>query len=298
MIKIKSLTPAQKKRSVTVLGFFDGVHKGHEMLIAAAKNKAENIGAMTAVFTFSDLPTKQASGERIFTESERESVFASLGVDRVYTADFESVRNMDAKTFVNEVLVNEIHTRVAFCGENFKFGKGAAYGFSDLKESMECFGGEAFFISELSFGERKISTSVIKNLISEGDISLANSLLCCDFFIESEVERGRGVGKALGFPTLNQKIGNGKIKPKSGVYKSRVLCEKNEYSAITNIGSCPTFREREIHAESFVLDKDVDFYGKNVRVYLEEFVRDEIKFESAELLARQIKKDIEYIRGK
>ncbi len=296
VLSVKNLSGDSIGESVAVLGFFDGVHKGHEALIGSARKKADELKLSLAVFTFSSLPTKRHSESRILTEAERDGVFSSLGVDLVYTVDFEAVRNMDGRDFVKNVLIDRADIAIAFCGENFRFGRGAKCAFDDLKREMQKAGRDAFSVPELSLQGEKISTGKIKEMIISGDITLANSLLSCGFFIENTVVHGLGLGKRLGFPTVNIEIADEKIKPKSGVYKSLAVCEGKEYKAITNIGKCPTFNERKIHAESFILDESVDLYEKNVRIFLQEFIREEIKFESAELLSEQIKKDIEKAR--
>jgi riboflavin kinase/FMN adenylyltransferase len=297
MLKIKDLTGKGVDSTVTVLGFFDCIHRGHESLIKNAKEYAEKTGAAVSVFTFEILPTKHKHSSRILRSDEREELLLSLGVDKIYTADFEDVKNMDANTFVNEILIGKIGTRAAFCGENFHFGKGAKYTFSDLKEEMAKAGADAFSVAELCFENSKISSSDIKDLISNGKIKLANSLLFERFFIENDAVRGRGVGRTLGFPTVNLEIQSDKIKPRCGVYKSTVRIASSDYPAITNVGSCPTFDLRPVHLESYILEGELSQSIGRVRVYLEDFLRDEVKFENAELLKKQIKKDIETIRG-
>ena len=297
MLKVKNLTNKNSAECVCAIGFFDGIHKGHESLILTAKKEAQRRATALAIFTFSTLPTKDMSDKRLFTECERDEGLLALGVDTVFTVDFEDVRNMDAHRFVSEVLIERVNAVSVFSGEGFRFGRGAAYGFSDLKNEMRLYKRNAHATPELTFENEKISTRKIKELLLRGKIALANSLLNTDFFIENTVVHGKGVGRVLGFPTLNLKIQENKLKPKSGVYKSLVVCENESYEAISNVGSCPTFNESEIHLESYVLNGNPDFYGKRVRVYLKDFIREERKFESREALINQIKKDIESLKG-
>ena len=125
MLSMKQITDSGKKESVVVLGFFDGVHRGHKRLIEKAREKASELSLPLAIFTFSSLPTKQESNFRILTENERDSVLLELGVDKIYTADFTAVKDMSPIEFVKTVLIDKIHTRAAFSGANFRFGRGA-----------------------------------------------------------------------------------------------------------------------------------------------------------------------------
>lgn len=295
MLKIRSQYDTHGD-CVAVLGYFDGIHAGHKKLICEAAALAKSLSLPLAVFTFSSLPTKDKSERRLLTREERAEVFFSLSVSVIYEIDFDDVKDMDAESFVKEILIRKMRTRVAFCGKSFRFGRGAEYTAEDLKSELERHGAALKTVEETELSGRKISSSEIKKYVEEGEIEKANSLLCEPYFIDSVIVRGRGVGRKLGFPTLNIDIPSEKIILKNGVYKSQVLCEKKSYPALTNVGSCPTFKERKIHAESFIPDFEGDLYGKRVRIYFLEFLRDEKKFESKEALIIQIKEDIERAR--
>ena len=281
---------------VTVLGFFDGIHIGHKKLISEARAKAQELSLKTAVFTFASLPTKDNSERRILTSDERCDLLLALGVDAVYESGFEDVKDMDAESFVKEILIEKMHTRAAFCGKSFKFGRGAKYTCDDMRCELERYGAALYTVDEEAVSDKKISSSEIKKYIENGEIERANSLLCEPYFISSTVIHGRGVGRKLGFPTVNADIPVGKVVLKNGVYKSKIVCEGKEYDALTNVGSCPTFKKRKIHTESFMPDFEGDLYEKNIRIYFLEFLRDEIKFENEKRLISQIKEDIERAR--
>ena len=138
---------------------------------------------------------------------------------------------------------------------------------------------------------KPISSSYIKELLASGDVKEANKLLGSPYFFSSTVERGDGRGHTLGFPTVNSDIGSKADVIKRGVYRSAVLIENELYPALTNVGSCPTFRERPAHAESFIFDFDGELYGKSIKVYLIEYLREERRFSDAESLKTQINID-------
>lgn len=286
----------QNQPCVCALGFFDGVHKAHAALLKKAREKADELGIPLTVFTFSSLPTKDKAKARLLTQAEREELLLSLGVDRIYTVDFSDVCNMSAREFVQEILVGRLDTRVAFSGEDFKFGKGGVTDASELRALMRELGRDALTIKEVSIDGRKISSSDIKALIAKGDVKGASTLLSRPYFVSGTVEHGRRVGRRLGYPTLNTAFSEGKLIPKRGVYKSSVYCDGKAYRAITNVGTCPTFDERELHAESFLLDECGELYGREVKVYFLDFIRDEMKFESADTLSRQITEDVNKIK--
>ncbi len=295
-MNIKYLSDKQGDENVVALGCFDGIHKGHAKLILSAKKTAVALGVPLSIFTFASLPTKSHGDKKILSDSERSSLLTEMGVDRIYEFEFEKIKDMDAETFVNDVLIKNLHTRAAFCGETFRFGKNASYDKNDLSDQLSKHNKEAFFVKDELDENEKISSSAIKKLLTESKIKEANSLLYVPYFIESSVVHGRGVGKKLGFPTLNTEIDERKLPLKNGVYKTEIFCDGATYKSITNIGICPTFEERTLHAESFIFDFDGDLYGKKVRIYFLDFIREEVKFEFEEQLIEQVKKDIEIAR--
>lgn len=297
MFSLKQITDKDKEESVVVLGFFDGVHRGHKRLIEKAREKASELSLPLAIFTFSSLPTKYGSDFRILTEDERDGVLAELGVDKIYTANFAAVKDMSAEEFVKTVLIDKLHTRVAFSGSDFRFGMGARGSFCDLKAEMIKNGADAFCIDEVVVSGEKISSSKIKELLKRGFIREANALLTLPYFLDGTVVKGRGVGKSLGFPTVNCDIPSEKAILKNGVYRTKIICGEESYDALTNVGACPTFEERQIHAESFLLDFDGDFYTKRVRIVFLDFLREEVKFENHNMLIEQIKKDVQTSKG-
>lgn len=297
-MKIYSYTPGQKTdgKRVTALGFFDGVHLGHRALIARAKRVAEENGIPMAVFTFSSESFGKKGTGRIYSTEEKLEIIEKLGADEVIIADFSSVMNISAKDFVLGTLTGELGTVFSVCGADFRYGKGAEGDAQLLARLMREGGGDCVIVSDETLNGKKVSTTAIKDFLRAGDMQTANALLGEPLFVSGVVERGLGLGKSLGFPTVNTPLGAKSEFLRRGVYRSEAEIDGVRKSSITNLGSCPTVGEREIHLESYILDGTGDIYGKKIKIFLLEFLRDEKRFESKNDLIMQINVDINRIK--
>lgn len=284
-------------KRVVALGFFDGVHKGHRALLKRAKDAADRAGLPLAVFTFpaeSAMPGKQDS--RIYTTEQKLFLLKELAVDEIILADFTSVMNIDAPDFVKSSLISDMAAEIAVFGDDYRFGK-CAKGSPELliKLLTEAKRGYIMLPEERIFGER-VSSTAIRQHLKLGDMERANAMLGSPYFISGRVEHGLGKGHSFGFPTVNTALSEGGIALRRGVYRTSVRIDNEEAAAITNVGICPTVSERELHAETYILDREVDLYGKDVQILFYEFLREEKKFSTAEELIMQIKVDIEKVR--
>lgn len=277
---------------VLALGFFDGVHKAHRALIGSAKAEAVKNGLPLVVFTFSAESTSlKPESLRLFTDKEKQSELASLGTDVALIFSFKLIKNIAAEDFIEEILVKKLNTHTAFCGFNFRFGKNASGDATLLRSKMQALGKATVIMPELKEGEREISSSAIRELLSEKKFRDATRLLGKPFFADGKVLHGLGLGKKLGFPTVNLEFTSEKFPLPTGVYFTAVKIGNGLYPSITNFGVCPTFEKREIHAETFIFNFDKNIYGEEIRLYFIEFIRDEIKFSSENDLIMQINID-------
>lgn len=279
------------RECVIAIGFFDGVHIAHRELIRTAVTEAKRLSLPIGVFTFKDSGSIKNNTARLYSDAEKEALISSLGVDFTVFADFESVKALSKDEFIDDVLIRDFGCRVAVVGYNFRFGKGASGDADYLNNSLYKKGRECIVKEEITSLGRAISSSYIKELIGDGRIEEANKFLGSPYFFSSTVERGDGRGHTLGFPTVNSDIGSKADVIKRGVYRSAALIGGRLYSALTNIGTCPTFPERALHAESFIFDFDGELYGKSIKVYLIEYLREERRFSDAESLKMQISID-------
>ena len=205
--------------------------------------------------------------------------------------DFAAIKDMTAEEFVKKILIDELNCEVAVAGYNFRFGKGALGDAEALARLMHACGGEAVIREEITDAGLPVSSTRIRDLLARGDMREAARLLGLPYYIKGRVEKGRGNGRTLGFPTVNMALSPGGVPLRRGVYRSVTRIDGVLHASLTNVGTCPTFPERETHAETYILDFSGDLYGKDVRVYLIDFMREEIAFSSPDELKMQINID-------
>ena len=270
------------------LGYFDGVHVGHRELISLLVREARAKGLSPYVLTFADSLSKTKKTQSIiYNTEEKIKIFSSLGVEGVIVTDFSSISGLSPESFIGDVLVDSLGVELAISGYNFRFGKGAAADSLALVELMEKAGKSAIILSEQKIDGKPLSATVIRDLISEKRLEEATRMLGLPYAIEGEVERGLGLGKAYGFPTVNLPLR--RTSPLStGVYRTAVIIDGRAYTGVTNVGSCPTVSEREIHTETLIADFEGDLYGKTVRIYSLGYLREEKRFDSIEELRDRI----------
>ena len=284
-------------RRVVALGFFDGVHLGHRAILCAARKRADELSVPCAVFTFySESQSVKKSTARLYSTKTKLELLESCGIDEVIIADFDEVRGLSPEGFVADLLTGELGCISAVVGRDFRFGHRAAGDAAMLSELMTMCGGEVIIADDVMMGECKISTTEIKKRMRDGELELANEMLGVPYFLDATVQHGRGVGRTLGFPTVNCQLDGRENLLKHGVYVSKIVTRGGTYPALTNVGICPTFDARPEHAEAFILDFDGDVYGERVRLILTSFLRPELRFDTPEALREQINRDINKVK--
>ncbi len=268
------------------LGTFDGLHRGHLAVIRAAR--AGEQGLEAGVFTFSKSPSGAPS---ILTPGDKEKLLKAVGVEKTYTVDFSQVRDISAEDFVRRVLIERCKARRLCCGVDFRFGKGAAGDAALLCRLCEEAGVELTVVPPVLEGGEKISSTRIRAAVERGDIPLANRLLGRPFGFSSEVIHGNHIGSGLGTPTINQAIPEDFVLPPFGVYASWARVDGKLYYGVTNIGVKPTVGSDRVLSETWMPEFSGDLYGRNVRLFLLEFIRSERKFGSLEELKAEIQKN-------
>ena len=276
---------------VIALGFFDGVHAAHRKILKEASLQAQKRGLPFGIFTFSAESDIKSNTRRLYTTEERLGIIDGLGADFAVVAGFGEIRGFGARDFVGEVLIKGLDASVAVAGYNFRFGNGREGNGASLSALMKEYGRETLIIDEIRIAEREVSSTVIRGLIEDGRIKEANGLLGLPYFLSGEVVHGKAKGRNLGFPTVNTALSEKKIIPKPGVYRSLLQCEGKLYNAVTNIGTCPTLGEREMHSETHLIDFSGDLYGRVARIFLLDFLREEKLFANEKELIMQINID-------
>lgn len=281
------------------LGFFDGVHIGHAALMNKTKERAEKLGVSPSVLTFDVHPDNLVFNkevELINGASGRESIIKKLfGIDEVVFIHFNQyMMHMEWEQFV-EVLIKELNIVWLVVGHDFRFGYKGRGTAKLLKEYCEAHGLGCDIIEAVKKDGVIVSSTIIRELIANGEIEKANELLGHPHMLTDTVRAGYHLGTSMGAPTINMKFPEGVLIPKHGVYAAKVYLEDgSEHMCVTNIGVRPTFGEQNsVSVESFILGFSGDLYGNKVRLELYSFLREEKKFESAEKLSAQIKLDAE-----
>lgn len=289
------------KSSCLALGFFDGVHPGHQKVILDALKKAEKYNTTSTVVTFSEHPRSVLSKSRpemISSLEERLNLFESLNVQSVVVLDFdENFAKMTAKEYLENILIKNLNPKSITIGYNHKFGGDKAGNDKFLKEYGRKYGFEISIVSPVKKDNHVISSSVIRKFILNGDVVSAENFLGRAFKIKGKVVHGKHLGRELGFPTANLDLPDELIIPKTGVYEGLAKIDSKVYDSVINVGKRPTVDNLEKDlVEVHILDFNRDIYGKILEVSFSKRIRREKKFNSREELKIQIKKDCEVIR--
>lgn len=273
------------------LGFFDGVHLGHRAVIKSAVNFAKQNGNKSAVITFSDHPCCYFRGicpKYLLTREQRKKKIQELGVDYLYELDFENISNLTAYDYLQDVLINYFTPNSISTGWNHNFGCQKSGDTKLLRDNAKNFGYKYFEICPQKFDNEIISSTVIRKLISNGDIEKANKMLGYKFTITGEIIKGNQIGRTIGFATANIVYPPELITIPYGVYS----VETNFGHGIANFGTRPTLNGSNATLEVHILNFNEDIYGENIIVKFNRKIRDEKKFNSLDELKKQIENDI------
>ena len=284
---------AESRGSAVALGYFDGIHKGHQAVLGKALEYARENDLIPTVLLFDIHPRKLVSGNvppMLMSEEKKRRILTEMGFT---IAEFDFRRGIDytPEEFAQRVLIGKLGAKALSCGYDYRYGKGGKGNAQTLREFFEPLGVKVFTHEPVYYDECVISSTAIRELIMAGEIEKANTLLGDFFSYELEVSRGDGVGHTLGFPTINQFFPEDFIIPRFGVYASMVRIGGKVYPAVTNIGIRPTVATDRMRSETYILGFSGDLYGKRVEVSLLGYIRAEKKFADLEQLKAQIGRD-------
>ena len=297
---ISETTEFKLNNSVVTLGKFDGLHKGHQLLINHILELKKK-GYLSVVFTFSLHPSNlffDKDKELIYTEKEKKHKIEQLGLDVLVAYPFvKETACMEPEDFIKEVLVEKLDAKVIVVGKDFRFGHHRRGDVAMLKTLSVKYGYEVVAYDKLSQDGEIISSSRIKEELSNGNMEKVNGMLGSPFSIMGEVLHGRKIGRTLGMPTTNLLPLDHKLLPPNGVYASMTRVDNKEYHSVTNIGYKPTVgAENKKGVETYIIDYDNDLYGKEIEILLYSYERGEEKFDSLEELKQCMYKDIAYAK--
>jgi riboflavin kinase/FMN adenylyltransferase len=282
------------------MGCFDGVHLGHQKVIATAVEQAEKLGGEAWVYTFNPHPAKVLVPEKapplISAEPCRLRRMKALGIAGIietpFTLEFAA---LTPDEFLNDLIAKAPALAGVVCGQDWSFGCRASGNFQTLETFGKQHGFSATAVAPVMDGDHKISSTAIRKAITDGDIPTAAALLGRPFSLFGKVIEGRKVGRRLGFPTANVDPLN-ELLPGQGIFSARTNVDGNWIDSAVFIGARKTFGCDQHVIESYLIDFDGDLYGKDIEIILIEKIRDIHAFPSKDALIEQIKKDVAQIR--
>jgi len=302
---VESLASIDKPfaNAVVTIGNFDGVHKGHQALLGKVIDKAKEINGTSVAITFEPHPLrvlKNVSHPPLITIYEQKiELLEKTGIDVLISIPFtKEFGEISANSFIEDLLVKTIGMKAIVVGQDYSFGKNRAGNIDLLKTSATEYGYELIIPEWITApnAEERVSSTIIREIISAGEVEKAPALLGRYYQVRGQVVSGRDRGgKLLGFPTANLNLYD-ELCPKTGVYAVTVETDDGNYNGVANLGYSPTFDDHLFTVEVHILNFNADIYNQNIRVNLVSKLRDEKKFSGIEELSEQIEKDIQTAR--
>ncbi len=294
----KSLDNLSLTDSWVTIGSFDGVHRGHQVIFKSLAQKAHENGANAVVITFFPHPTIVLQGIQsayyLTDPDEKARLMGEFGIDQVITLPFTlEFAAQPAEQFITK-LVKHLGMRQIWAGIDFAMGRNREGNVEMLKNLGAKMGFEVQIIAQITDEGKRISSTHIRQQISEGRVAEAAELLGRLYSLNGKVVEGDKRGKTIGFPTANLKIWLGYLVPRNGVYATWVKFDNNRFPSVTNIGLRPTFEDQPTvpRIEAHLIDFTGDIYSKQIQLEFIEFIRTEKRFSSIDELKEQINNDI------
>lgn len=284
------------------MGAFDGVHLGHLRVIEAAAARARRLGARLGIVSFEPHPRRffspDAAPFRLSSVAQRDRLLAAAGVELLHVLPFDGeLAAMSAEAFAREVLSEGLGVRHVAVGFDFTFGKGRQGDTAQLRREGARLGFGVTVVERVEGeGGAKLSSTAAREALERGDPRHAAAILGRPFAIEGEVRKGRGLGRPLGFPTANLALGD-YARPRPGIYAAHArLADGRRLGAVAYLGGAETVGPADERLEVWIFDFDGDLYGQTIEVELIEFLRPDVRFESIDAMAAQVRADAERAR--
>jgi len=291
--------PSLSGHSIIAIGNFDGIHLGHHKILECLEKTAREYELFSLVLTFFPHPGKILGKNKlkmIQTLDQRIREISKFDIQALLIIPFdEQFANLSGQDFIQKIVLNTLRAKAVIVGKNFYFGKNREGDVSLLHSLSSKFQFRVCPIPAVIQNGETVSSSLIRNLLHEGKIEKASRLLGRPYEIEGKVVKGQSRGKALGFPTANIETEN-EIIPQ-GVFITQTRVGSKIFPSMTNVGKQPTFDQKDLHIESFIIDFDKDLYGKHIGIHFLKKIRDQIKFRTADELARQLEDDLHATRA-
>ncbi len=294
---IKNFSDYTEKTPLALsIGMFDGVHLGHQSIIKKLSSISKEKKLESAILTFWPHPriifNPNDDLKLLNSIEEKTYLLEKNNVQNLFLKAFdEDFRNLTGEEFVQQILIEKLNVKHLIIGYDHTFGKNKSGDFNLLKKMSAEFGFEVEQVEAVDFHDKHISSTQIRNALSEGKIKEANEMLGYDYSISGTVIHGKKIGRTIGYPTANIEVNPIKILPKKGAYIVDVFVKNQHLKGMLSIGTNPTIGENNISVEVYILDFDDDIYGEQISVNFRDFLHDEIKFESLEKLVERLDED-------
>lgn len=286
------------------LGFFDGVHRGHQELLNALMHHCRRLAYEPSVFSFYRMPQKESfdTAERqyqgmIQTPEKRAAFLAKYGISQTWLQVFnDRFKALTADEFLDKILYGRLAVRLVVIGEDFRFGKDRQGDAEYLRSWGERRGVDVVVVPSVITNREVISSTRVKQAISEGNFREVSRFLGHDFSMTGPVIHGNALGRTVGMPTANVAVPEGQLCPPYGVYITRTRVGDRVYPSVSNIGTRPTVNKKDYIPllETCLLNMEINLYGQEIEVYFLDYVRPELTFSSFLSMTASIAKDITY----
>ena len=293
---------SSKKKSIITIGTFDGIHLGHQKIIKTLVKESLSKNLLANILTFFPHPrmvlNKDSEIKLIDTIKEKEKKLKKLGVNNLIIHPFtKEFSRMSSVEFTRDILIKRLNVYKIILGYDHRFGKNRESSVEDLIELGIAYNFKIEVLDAKKINSINISSTKIRKAIQIGDINKATLYLGRYFEINGKVVKGKGIGKKIGFPTANIKIKeNYKLIPYKGVYLIKAKIKNESYYGMMNIGNRPTLNGKNETLEVNIFNFNENIYGKSLKVFFLNKIRNEIKFDSIEKLSNQLQKDKDYCK--
>ena len=286
------------EKKVVSLGYFDGVHLGHQKLMKRNVDLSKKYGLIPSILLFKENTKTTVKDEKRYLSSleDKVEILSQLGIKTFCLVNFdENFMKLSPKDFIKTIIAEKLNAKIIIVGDDYRFGYKASGSVATLREYEDIFAYKTDIVDfEMEDDHGKISSGHIRDLIRNGEISKANKYLGRSYKIRGKVVHGKRRGRLLNFPTANLEPSFPYVMPTDGVYLTITNIRGKDYYGLTNIGSNPTFEEGDDKKiETFIFDFNQSIYDEDISVEFIEFLRPDYKFSSAEELICQMDKDKE-----
>lgn len=297
--EISAFAELNLKGTAVALGQFDALHAGHKDIICDVVEYAKGNGLKSVVYMFENAPSDVVSGgntSKVNTLQKRFEIIKELGADIVIARHFdEELMKLSCTEFVEYYVCNMLNAKYITVGYNYRFGNKGEGSAETLADECNLRGIKVHIVPEVKINGASVSSTIIRERVSLGDVEGAAMLMGRRFSLRGKVTKGNKIGRELGFPTANMEIPKGMLLPKFAVYETRTHINGKVYPSVTNVGGKPTVDNASFCIETHICAEVGDIYGEVIEIEFCSLLREIERFDTLELLAEQLRKDKEQV---